>query len=90
MNNSKALSCKRFVFYAITLSVLFTCTHMLGFREYTSVLSGTASFNAWSQYCGVLYLLLYLSFVVIIPILLISSIFLAAFKRLLNFLIYER
>lgn len=65
---------QRFKVYAFLLALLFFGVHLLGFREYTGILSGTASLDQYHQYYGVLYILLYVNFVVTVPILLISSI----------------
>ena len=55
------------------ISVLFSVVHLLGFREYTGVLSGTASLNQYHQYYGAIYIILYVCFVVIMPVLLIAG-----------------
>ncbi len=78
------LSVKRFTMYALVLTVLFACVHLLGFREYTSILSGTASFGTKYQYYGVLYLLLYICFVVIVPILLTGSLLIVCINKRLE------
>jgi hypothetical protein len=67
------LSCRRFIAYALVICVLFSVVHLLGFRDYTGVLSGTASLNRSHQYFGALYIILYVSFVVIMPVLLIAG-----------------
>jgi len=72
-NPAAGLSCKWFIACAILLSVIFFVLHLLGFRKYTSILSGTGSFSTWYQCCGVIYILFYICFVVIVPILLIAS-----------------
>ncbi len=68
------LSCKRFIAYAILLSLLYMGAHLLGFREYTAVLSGTASFSKRHQFFGAFYIIFYMCFVVIVPVLLIASV----------------
>ncbi|MCW5211820.1 hypothetical protein VU04_02795 [Desulfobulbus sp. TB] len=65
---------QRFTAYAILFILLFAGAHLLGFREYTGILSGTASLDQYHQYYGVLYILLYVNFVVIVPVLLIASV----------------
>ena len=77
-------SCRRLVGYAVVFSVFFLIVHGLGFREYTSILSGTCAFGWWEQRFGVVYILLYGCFVLIVPILLIAAALLkgaAALKR---------
>ena len=71
---TSGLSCKRFIAYAILISLLFWGVHLLGFREYTGILSGTASLNKYHQYYGAIYIILYMCFVVIVPVLLIASV----------------
>ena len=63
----------RFIGYALLLSLLFGITHLLGFRVHTNILSGTASLDPWHQFYGTLYLLLYTSFVLLVPVLIISG-----------------
>jgi hypothetical protein len=72
-NPATGLSCRWFIVCAILLSAIFLSLHLLGFRKYTSILSGTGSFSTWYQCCGVVYILFYICFVGIVPILLIAS-----------------
>ena len=65
---------QRFTAYAILLTLLFAGAHLLGFREYTGILSGTASLDQYHQYYGVLYILLYVNFAVTVPILLLAGV----------------
>lgn len=65
---------QRFTAYAILFILLFAGAHLLGFREYTGILSGTASLDQYHQYYGVLYILLYVNFAVTVPILLIAGV----------------
>jgi len=67
------LSCKSFIAYATLLFLLFMGAHLLGFREHTGMLSGTDSPDEYHLYFGAIYIILYASFVVIAPILLIAS-----------------
>ena len=83
------LSCKRFIAYVILISMSFLVVHLLGFREYTSILSGTGSFSTWKQYYGTLYIILYTCFVLIVPILLIATTFLQCAK-IIMFLYIDR
>lgn len=78
------LSCKRFIAYAMLLFLLFMGAHLLGFREHTGILSGTDFPDKYHLYFGAIYIILYASFVVIAPILLIASLLIetrAFFKR---------
>ncbi|MBT7165291.1 MAG: hypothetical protein HN904_21105 [Victivallales bacterium] len=64
---------RRFLRDAVVLSVLFLIAHLLGLRQYTSVLSGTASFGSLQRLGGVVYLALYSLFVVCVPVLVIAA-----------------
>lgn len=66
---------ERLIVYALLLTVLFLATHLLGFREHVGILSGTSSLNVQDMFFGSLYLLLYLGFVVLAPIMLLAGIF---------------
>jgi hypothetical protein len=63
----------QFVRYAIMLLGLFFIIHLLGFQEYTNILSGTGAIDAGRMFCGILYILLYVCAVGIVPILLIAA-----------------
>lgn len=58
---------------AALLSLVFLMVHLLGFRQYTCVLSGTASFGVLQQLGGALYLVFYGLFVILVPILLLAA-----------------
>ena len=82
---SNVLSCRRFLGYSIALTVLFLIAHVAGLREHTAALSGTGVFTDTTRFFGVAYILLYVCFVGIVPILLIATVLvggLAAFWRL--------
>ncbi len=76
------IHCNRFISYAILLTFLFGCVHLLGFREYTGILSGTISISKVHQAFGMIYIILYFCFVFIVPILLIAKLFLVIFKKM--------
>ena len=71
------LSPKDFVRRALLISVVFLITQPAGLREFTSVLSGTAGSThlGWktSAVLGATYIIIYLAFVVVVPILLIAA-----------------
>ena len=71
--NRMNLAGSRFLTYAVLLSVLFIVAHLLGFREYTGILSGTAALGDAYKFMGTLYILLYISFTGIVPILVIAG-----------------
>ena len=58
---------------AILWSLVFGLAHVLGFRAYASLLSGTASFGICQRLFGTTYLVLYVGFVILVPVLLIAS-----------------
>lgn len=64
---------RAFALRAVTLCALFLVAHLLGFRRYTSFLSGTATFNYLQLLGGVVYILLYGLFVACVPVLLIAA-----------------
>jgi hypothetical protein len=63
----------RFLTLALLLSGLFLSMHLLGFREYTNILSGTGAITMGRIYGGMVYILLYVSVVGIVPICLIAG-----------------
>lgn len=73
MTDQKRWSPRRFWRYATVFTVLFVVAHLAGFREDTSVLAGTHSGDASDKYWGVVYLILYVIWVCIVPILTIAG-----------------
>ena len=63
---------------AALCALTFVLAHLLGFRSYTSLLSGTSSFGMCQSLCGVAYLVFYVGFVYVMPVLLIAACFLQA------------
>jgi hypothetical protein len=63
---------RRLISYAVILAVSFLIAHMCGMRQYTNILSGTASYGIPETYFGMVYILLYLCFIVLVPIFLIA------------------
>lgn len=59
---------RRFFAYPLVVALLFACVHLLGFRRYVGVLSGTASVTGFRHYAGGLYIILYVATVVLVPI----------------------
>jgi hypothetical protein len=76
---------KSFLRRAVAVSVLFAVGHLAGLREYTTFLSGTSANPEMSwqtaALLGCIYLFLYLSFILLVPIWLISAALLALWKR---------
>ena len=73
MNDPRLWSYGRFFSYALVLSGLFFIAHMAGLQAHTSVLAGTHSGSFVAQYFGLVYLILYVTFVCIVPIMVIAG-----------------
>ena len=80
-----AFSPTAFVIRAIIITVLFSISELLGLREYTTFLSGTsANVNlTWqtASFLGLMHLFLYVSFILLVPISLITAALIAAWTR---------
>jgi len=67
------------------ISVMFLLVHLAGFREFTSVLNGTIGSVAagWnlSAFLAVIYILLYLAFVILVPILVLAAMILTIWQQ---------
>ena len=74
-----------FVLRAIIIIVLYCASELLGLREYTTFLSGTsANVNlGWplASALGLIHLLLYVAFILLTPIFLITAGLIAAWNR---------
>ena len=73
-----------FVLRAVIIAVLFVASEILGLQEYTSFLSGTSaniSLN-WqtAALLGLIHLMLYVGFILLVPIFLITAGLLTAWK----------
>ena len=70
---------------ALGISGLFLLAHLAGLREFTSVLNGTVGSVAagWklSSYLALIYILLYLAFVILVPVLVLAALILAMGQR---------
>jgi len=77
-----------FLLRAAIIGVVFLALHLAGLRDYTSVLNGTAGSAAagWkiSVVLGVSYLIFYLAFVLVVPMLILAAGILALWQRRLN------
>ena len=80
------LSPKDMIQRAIGISALFLIVHLAGFREYTSILNGTIGSLAlgWnlSAFLAVFYIMLYLAFVLLVPVLILAAVILVCWQRL--------
>ncbi len=67
-------SCRRFVVYSVLCLSLLMISHLAGFRQHTNIMSGTDVFNAWHNFAGSLYMMVYFGSVMIVPVLVLASI----------------
>ena len=82
------LSARDMLQRACALSVMFLVAHLAGLREFTSVLNGTIGSVAagWnlSAFLAAVYILLYLAFVILVPILVLAAMILTVGRRFLG------
>ena len=68
--------------------ILFLIAHISGWRDLTSILNGTSGSTtmSWreSAFLGVLYVIVYLGFVVVAPILVLAAGILKVWRRLIG------
>jgi hypothetical protein len=80
------LSAKDMIQRAVAISGLFLAVHLAGFREFTGILNGTIGSLAlgWglSTFLAVIYIVLYLAFVILVPVLLLAATILMVWQRL--------
>ena len=79
------LSPKDLLQRAGAISALFLVAHLAGLREFTSVLNGTIGSVAagWklSGFLALIYILLYLAFVILVPVLVLTAMILTVWRR---------
>ena len=79
------LSPKDLLQRAGAISVLVLVAHLAGLREFTSVLNGTIGSVAagWklSGFLALIYILLYLAFVILVPVLVLAAMILTVWRR---------
>ena len=82
------LSARDLVSRAIIITLGFAIAHLLGFREQTSFLSGTLSSNQMpsflSLFMGLSYIVLFLAFTVLAPILIMGALILRSLSTALH------
>jgi hypothetical protein len=80
------LSAKDMLQRAAAISGLFLLVHLAGFREYAGILNGTIGSLAlgWelSTFLAVIYIMLYLAFVILVPVLILAAMILMVWQRL--------
>ena len=78
------LSAKEMIQRAAAISGLFLLVHLAGFREFTGILNGTIGSLAlgWnlSAFLAVIYILLYLAFVILVPVLVLAAVILMVWQ----------
>jgi hypothetical protein len=74
-----------FLTRALVISAVFLAVHLAGLRDYTSVLNGTVgpASASWrtSAFFGLAYLVIYLAFVLVVPVLILAAGILAVWRR---------
>jgi hypothetical protein len=79
------LSARDMLQRAAAISVIFLLVHLAGFREYTGILNGTIGSLAlgWnlSAFLAVIYIVFYLAFVVLVPVLVLAAAILTIWRR---------
>jgi len=83
--NAGAFSATAFATRAVLITLLFSLSEALGLREYTTFLSGTsANLNvSWQTAAtlGLIHLLLYVGFILAVPIFLITAALISIWNR---------
>ena len=82
------LSPKDLIRRALVMTVIYLTVHAAGLREFTTILNGTMGSVelGWrtSAFLGLLYIFAYLSFVLLVPVLILAAAFLALRKLILQ------
>jgi len=80
------LSARDMIQRAAAISGLFLLVHLAGFREFTGILNGTIGSLTlgWnlSAFLAVFYIVLYLAFVLLVPVLVLAAAILKIWQRL--------
>jgi hypothetical protein len=75
-----------FLARALVIAAVFLAVHLAGLRDYTSVLNGTVGPAAasWktSAFFGIAYLVMYMAFVLLVPVLILAAAILEICGRL--------
>ena len=79
------LSARDLLQRAVAISGLFLLVHLAGFREFTGILNGTIGslVLGWnlSAFLAVIYILVYLAFVILVPVLVLAAMILTVWQR---------
>jgi len=70
---------------AAVIAFIFLLAHLAGLREFTSILNGTVGSveMSWQQsaFLGALYLILYMAFILLVPVLVIAAVISTAWQK---------
>ena len=79
------MSAKDMLQRAVAISVVFLVMHLAGFREFTGILNGTIGSLSlgWnlSAFLAVIYIVFYLMFVILVPVLILAAAILVFWQR---------
>ena len=79
------LSARDLLQRACFISVLYLLAHLAGLREFTSILNGTVGSVAlgWklSAFLAAVYILAYLAFVILVPMMILAALLLIVWQR---------
>ena len=79
------MSAKDMLQRAAAICILYLLVHLAGFREYTGILNGTIGSVAlgWklSTFLAGIYIMLYLAFVLLVPVLVLAAAILTVWQR---------
>jgi len=71
---------------AVIITLAYFVAHLAGLRAYTTIICGTSPTgnpaDTWAAVLGVIYVLLYLGFVVLVPVLVIAALLFAGWACL--------
>ena len=85
LQRAEFLSVKDLLQRAAAIAALFLLAHLAGLREFTSALNGTVGSTSVNVKLGTFlaaaYILLYLAFVVLVPILILAAMILALWRQ---------
>ncbi|HEX3626589.1 MAG TPA: hypothetical protein VH280_14335 [Verrucomicrobiae bacterium] len=88
LQRAEFLSARDMIQRAAAISGLFLVLHLAGLREFTGILNGTIGSLAlgWrlSAALAIFYIVLYLAFVILVPVLLLAAAILTVWQRLKN------
>jgi len=77
----KIVSARCFIAWSVIIAALYCGVHLLGFRDYTSILCGTVP-SASKAFAGALYIILYFGFIIASPVLLGASLVFTLLRKL--------